>query len=77
MMSAAKNLDERVLEEQRMNRVSEILAGGLVRLNHRGTLAIRDGDDANAGETSLPISTDSPASRLEASAESGLTVHDG
>jgi hypothetical protein len=62
---------------ERRARVAEILAGGLVRLKRRGTLAARVAGDAVADPTSLPISGDSPASRLESSAESGLTVHDG
>ena len=62
---------------ERRARVAEILASGLVRLKRRGTLAIPYADETKASETSLPISGDSPASRLECSSKSGLTVHDG
>lgn len=61
---------------ERRGRVAEILAVGLVRLKRRGMLAVGRDDDA-ANKTSLPISGDSPTSRLESSGESGLTVHDG
>ena len=57
--------------EQREQRVVEILAIGLMRLNRRAGLskaAVRD------GSTSLPISGDSAASRLESLSDSGLTV---
>ena len=68
---------ESPLEDERWRRVSQILAGGLVRLNSRGTLAIENGNGQRHGENSLSIPGDSPESRLESPAESGLTVHDG
>jgi len=57
--------------EQREQRVVEILAIGLMRLNRRAGLSkavVRDSSN------SLPISGDSAASRLESLSDSGLTV---
>ncbi len=60
--------------EQLEQRVVEILAIGLMRLNRRAGLSKATERD---GSTSLPISGDSAASRLESSSDSGLTVHNG
>ena len=60
--------------EQREQRVVEILAIGLTRLNRRAGLSKAPERD---GSTSSPISGDSAASRLESSRDSGLTVHNG
>ncbi len=57
--------------EQREQRVVEILAIGLMRLNRRAGLSKATERD---GSTSLPISGDSAASRLESLPDSGLTV---
>ncbi len=57
--------------EQREQRVAEILAIGLMRLNRRAGLSKATERD---GSTSLPISGDSAASRLESLPDSGLTV---
>lgn len=76
-MDASKHQHEVALEAERLRRVSQILAGGLIGLKRRGTLSIGNAGDGRAAETSFPISSKSPPSRLESSAESGLTVHDG
>ncbi|WP_163981272.1 hypothetical protein [Roseiconus lacunae] len=57
--------------EQREQRVVEILAIGLMRLNRRAGLSKAT---ERVGSTSLPISGDSAASRLESLSDSGLTV---
>ena len=75
-MDASKHQHEVALEAERLKRVSQILAGGLIGLKRRGTLSIGDAGDGRAAETSLPISIDAPVTRLESFAESGLTVLD-
>ncbi|WP_436717436.1 hypothetical protein U8335_11285 [Roseiconus lacunae] len=57
--------------EQREQRVVEILAIGLMRLNRRAGLSKATERD---GSNSLPISGDSAASRLESLPDPGLTV---
>ena len=72
-MAAKHDLDELSVEERR-RRIATILAAGLVRLSRSGGLSQKADQD---GSNSLPISADSPNSRLESSSESGLTVQNG
>ncbi len=59
---------------ERRTRVVDILAGGLVRLQRRGTLGF---DGIAASQDSSADSERTGNSRLESSAKSGLTVQNG
>ncbi|WP_146462498.1 hypothetical protein [Rubripirellula tenax] len=75
-MSATNSIVELTAAERRA-RVAAILAGGLVRLKRRGALAVGEATDASGGETSLSISDDPLASRLESLGDIRLTDLDG